>query len=573
MALILGYCFPAFPENEIPENGKESPAIRDETFTVITREDIKSLGVHSIMELLNQVAGVKATETSVSLRGTASKQVVVFLDGRPLNNPLTGSVNLWTVSIHNIEKIEISKGTGSALYGAGTGGIIKITTKRITKRPEGKAEVSYGKFDTQKYDLNYHQKIGEFGCLIAGSFDKSHGYRKNSDSDKKAGTLKLNYRLKEESNLSLSLNYSKKESESPGRIDHPTPNASYNKEEWGTIIDYQRKDWETEIYCSGYDKRTKNPDISLDYLMKSNLLGVDIKNVFDIPYLGDFILGTEVRRSKVDASKIGDHEEDEFALYGEKEFRFGNFPLSLSLGLRGRYHTDYDFALSPQLTISYPLGKGKADFSVNRAATIPTFYERYYKSTFVQGNLNLKEEEATNYNLTVGYRFNESLKGNLSFFFSDIDDLITNQEGKDLVWRYINLKDTSRKGTELETEIDLFEKIKLTVAYTYLIAKNDDTGKYIINRPKHEMNIRLRYSLFDKFTFYLNDRYTSKRFTDHEDTEYLAEYNLLDFEVNYFIKKNKLFFKVDNILGEEYQVHKKYPQPKTTYTLGMTCEF
>jgi outer membrane cobalamin receptor len=316
-----------------------------------------------------------------------------------------------------------------------------------------------------------------------------------------------------------------------------------------------------------------NPDISFDYVMKSNLLGVDIKRAFDIPYLENFTLGTEVRRSKVDASKVGEHEEDELALYGEKEFRFKDFPLNLNFGLRGRYHSDYDYALTPQLSLSHPLKKGEIKFSVNRAATIPTFRERYYKSTFTQGNPHLKEEEATNYNLTVRYRFNEFFKGSLSFFLSDIDDLITTIEGKDLVWRYINLKDTSRKGVELETQIDLFEKIKLTGAYTYLIAKNDDTGKYIIGKPKHEVNIRLKYPLFDKLILYLNDRYISKRFTDHENTEYLAEYNLLDFEVNYFINKTKLFFKVDNLLGEEYQVHKKYPQPETTYTIGVTYEF
>jgi outer membrane cobalamin receptor len=128
------YCSSVSCETEDRE--LQNSSSRDDSFTIITREEIKASGVHDIVELLNEVAGVKATETSISLRGAPSKQVLVLLDGRPLNDPLTGSVNLGMISVHNIEKIEICKGSGSVVYGGDTiGGIIRITTRKITKRP------------------------------------------------------------------------------------------------------------------------------------------------------------------------------------------------------------------------------------------------------------------------------------------------------------------------------------------------------------------------------------------------------------------------------------------------------
>ncbi|MBE9569398.1 MAG: TonB-dependent receptor, partial [Proteobacteria bacterium] len=379
--------------------------------------------------------------------------------------------------------------------------------------------------------------------------------------------------LKEESSLSCTLNYSRKQSGSPGRIDYPTPEARSEKEDWGTTIGYKARNWEVNTYASGFDKRNKNLVISLDYTMKSQVLGGDIKTNVDVPYLGSLVLGTGGKRSEVDANKVGKHEEDELSLFGEKEVRFEGLPLSLGLGLRGRRHSEYEWALNPQVSLTYELAKGHVRLSANRATTIPTFYERYCKSTFREGNPDLSEEKAINYNAGLRYKFNQFLDVGMALFFADINDFITSVEGKDRVWRYVNVESASRKGMELESKMSLFDGLTINGVYTYLEAKNDDTGKYIIYRPKHKVNIRLKYTFCDKLIFHLNDQYVSKRFSDHENTETLPGYNLLDLEIDYPVGKATLFGKIDNLLGEEYEVHKKYPMPKTTYTVGVTYEF
>ncbi|HDM77613.1 MAG TPA: hypothetical protein ENG51_14250 [Deltaproteobacteria bacterium] len=68
------------------------------------------MNVRKISDVLNQVPGVKAGDTFVSIRG--SYKVKVLLDGRPINDPTSshGSVKFDLVSPENVEKIEIYRG-------------------------------------------------------------------------------------------------------------------------------------------------------------------------------------------------------------------------------------------------------------------------------------------------------------------------------------------------------------------------------------------------------------------------------------------------------------------------------
>ncbi len=127
-----------------------------------------------------------------------------------------------------------------------------------------------------------------------------------------------------------------------------------------------------------------------------------------------------------------------------------------SPGIRGRRHSEYDWALNPQVSLTYQVAKGNVKLSVNKATTIPTFYERYCKSNFREGNPELSEGKAINYNVGLGYKCNEFLDIGIAFFLADIDDFITSVEGEDLVWRYVNVESASRKGVELESKMSLF---------------------------------------------------------------------------------------------------------------------
>ncbi len=109
--------------------------------TVLDRKGIERLSVRTVPDLLRTVPGVQVVQTSpgnfvVALRGTGGlngNNVVVLLDGVPLNNALDAEMNwgLLPVSVDSIERIEVVRGPVSTIYGANAyTGVISIETRR-----------------------------------------------------------------------------------------------------------------------------------------------------------------------------------------------------------------------------------------------------------------------------------------------------------------------------------------------------------------------------------------------------------------------------------------------------------
>ena len=130
----------------------QSPLDAPNSTSIITEQDIRLSGITKIPELLRRLAGVDIMETTgsqteVSLRGfnqRLSNKVLVLVNGRSVYVDLLGAT-LWTtlsIGVEDIERIEVVRGPGSALYGADAfNGVINI----ITKTPgEGGSGVNVG---------------------------------------------------------------------------------------------------------------------------------------------------------------------------------------------------------------------------------------------------------------------------------------------------------------------------------------------------------------------------------------------------------------------------------------------
>lgn len=121
--------------------------------TVITTKEIKSSKARNVGEILEKVAGVKIRSygfngmSVISLRGSSANQVLIMIDGRPVNLASTGSVDLSQYPLEDVERIEVARGPFSALYGAGAlGGVINIITKNPPKKKNNCIETLLRKF-------------------------------------------------------------------------------------------------------------------------------------------------------------------------------------------------------------------------------------------------------------------------------------------------------------------------------------------------------------------------------------------------------------------------------------------
>lgn len=141
---------------------------------------------------VSRAFGIFSTKSSVTMRGLSGNEqarTLVLLDGIPVNKADGGSVNWNLISTAEVEKIEVVKGPGSALYGGNAmGGIINVITHKPTKSFEGNISADYGTYNTKIARVNLAGKIGKelnkgFYWTSNGFYQKSDGYITQSKAD------------------------------------------------------------------------------------------------------------------------------------------------------------------------------------------------------------------------------------------------------------------------------------------------------------------------------------------------------------------------------------------------------
>ena len=149
-----GGAAPKGPVETIEVRGSaDDAAVLDTTAfaTVIRAEDFADR-ITSVPELLRDLVGVQVRGlggefATVSIRGSSAEQVMVYLDGVPLNRALGGGVNLADLPLGQVESIEVYRGfTPAGLPAASIGGAVLIHTRRPTAAPASTVSVSAGSF-------------------------------------------------------------------------------------------------------------------------------------------------------------------------------------------------------------------------------------------------------------------------------------------------------------------------------------------------------------------------------------------------------------------------------------------
>ena len=142
------------------------------SIALITRDEIEAMGAMELSEVLNGVEGVTAadygpfgSQMKVKLRGSNAEQVLVLIDGKPVNSARQGDVDLSTIPLAMVDRIEIIKGPASALYGADAlGGVVNIITKG--GREGGQLRLAIGGHDTVSLGFAYRGRSGPWAGAL-----------------------------------------------------------------------------------------------------------------------------------------------------------------------------------------------------------------------------------------------------------------------------------------------------------------------------------------------------------------------------------------------------------------------
>lgn len=210
-----------------PQTIEDVPA----SSSIISEEEIKATNPRDLGEALRGTLGVDirsqgplGSVASANLRGSTPQQVLVLIDGRPMNSPSLGSADLSTIPVSAVDHIEIVRGPASNLYGANAlGGVINVITKdpdKLTFRATGDFGVyTHSQFMEDRGQYTHNRNYGDglnislehgvttaalglptdygnFGYYVTVDHRNTSGFRDNSDYEGNDVTLKLKYDYK-----------------------------------------------------------------------------------------------------------------------------------------------------------------------------------------------------------------------------------------------------------------------------------------------------------------------------------------------------------------------------------------
>ncbi len=159
--------------------------------TVISADDIRKSASSNLGDILAQFGLLQIRDLAgtqnpqLDLRGfgiTGDQNTLVLVDGLRLNEPDLESAQLSAIPLDSIERIEIVRGGGAVLYGAGaSGGTINIITRRgRAGEVRALALARAGGYGTEELRGSYARQGEVLGGSLAASYEDTEGYRANS---------------------------------------------------------------------------------------------------------------------------------------------------------------------------------------------------------------------------------------------------------------------------------------------------------------------------------------------------------------------------------------------------------
>ncbi len=251
---------------------------------VINKDEIKAQGARTVREALQSLpgilgAGTVGTEINAQsgqfIRGSNTGQVLILLDGRPINNLGSGGFDLGEFSTSLVERVEVLPGGGSTLYGSDAiGGVINIVTTRPTSdKLTVNTRLEIGDLGYIKTGASLSQRIGNVSWLLdyeriratnnygfsipAANFS---GTRANNDVTYNNVRLRTDIDVSDRTKLSFNGFYLPKDQGSPGGV--PIPSPIFGQGFFNSLTDANRKYTDQALFDIGLEQKLGNGDDS-----------------------------------------------------------------------------------------------------------------------------------------------------------------------------------------------------------------------------------------------------------------------------------------------------------------------
>ncbi len=485
-----------FTATRTPKLLKDQPVC----IQVISPQQIKLISPKSFIDLLEYtLPGVEFTKHGgqdiLSYRGFDSNSFLFLIDGDPITTGTGREIDFSRINPDNIEKIEIIRGAGSALYGSNAlAAVVNIITKHSNKQISGSFLGFFDSKKNQRYNANIAFNISKLRSITDAGYSKDQPYtiadEKMTQRKVYGGhVLNLNEKLIYTPNHDLKL-----------KLD-----LLYNnrRQKRGDLLDYEYNSFDLKLGGIWRFSERQNIDLSYSFniykqdsvLKKSKITPrkvvfnelmhyIRAQYNFDISAQHQLNLGGEYNFDRVTSPRLSSPEVpgakslNTGVIYGQYQYT----PLEElvlcyggRLDMRERYGVHYTNRLSARYTPNNHYSF-RANFS--QGYRTPSMQELFFffdhmGMFYIYGNENLKPERSNMFLLSGEYN-NEWLNMVISGYYNKVFNQIALQskEGANgnLSYYYVNSPKNDRGniwGIDFNTKIRLPFGFDLRASYAY----------------------------------------------------------------------------------------------------------
>ena len=593
---------------------------------VIEKEEIQKQGATSVADVLKKMPGFAINNvgsgadihTGTYYRGASIEQSVFLINGRAINtniNTYHGGIDLNSIPIEAIERVELYSGTAASLYGSSAfGGVVNIITKEGYGKPKLNASAEFGSLNLNNQQVSYGGSANKvkynfsferffidnrYRVPVGAANRDSQGYLFNADTATSTyfGSIGVDLDPKNSVNLDVTTLSSRRGLIYFGfplqkdRLDHDGLNMGLSwKTRLGkgddskltTTLGYNRDYFSTygptgaTFYRTGIlDTQQFKARIDHEWKITPNnqlRWGLDLKNT---DLIGD-VLSTN-------PSQIANNEKEDRSVLNTALFAVNTWKISdalqADLGVRQNFDSQFGSYFNPSVGLRYAVNPVVAMRGSWAGAQRNPGLDQLYVFDTVHNwlpNPDLKPETGSNWTAGIDVKLSNNLLGQFTYFGNSLDNRLGVIAGK---WQNIGLVDTN--GLEAALQLKIANEWATFLNYTYTDAQiktGTDKGLQLGLIPYSLLQTGIGYqkngwqgNLYATYNSGSRRSIFNNAGVGDKSTDFAPSFFNLDLSGRIPVSKNLgLTFYLENILGEQYERVNRIYSPGFTFRVGLT---
>lgn len=552
---------------------------------VITAKQIEFMQAKVLTEALRYSSGLKVQQTvkkgsKLTMQGIDANYVLILKDGLPFVSPTGSETDLSQIPLAGIDRIEIIKGSGSALYGSSAmGGVINLLSKE-SDVSQIEIDIKQGAYQSGSDGFKQEQSIFASKVLGSSKISTQLFHKKTPEIDLDESTeaadgamqdltnveLRFDQRHGDETGVSAAsfvrLNYMQDEKrQTLDPIIYPGQGSFSNEYQTlsdKTTIDAGIRQFKFDWLNQGavnfrYEKYSEQSGYRDGLKGELNQREVDIalykvetqfnNHFYHSQYQNTLSYGISAQQNQMSQNKlegiteIDDKESSTVEAYIQSHVMTANYGEFVP-GIRVQNDSDFGFYPNAKLNwmkdVSLIDGvESKLRLSYGQGYRTPDLKQRFYLfdhsnlGYIIQGNEDLEPEESNNYNMTLTLK-----KGNARLewtafynqYRNKIETVSSGTVNNIEQFQYENVGQAITQGQELSLVLHPIENMYWQQSIAYLDTENIDTGERLEGQPLWSYKTQFNYSVTHKLIMSLYgsieyDTYNGQYDSDGDDID------------------------------------------------------